>query len=419
MYLRTYFLFVVNILFLCLPISDFSMKALLIIAIVDMLYFGYIFRSYMMVTVLTFFILLNLLYMIPYYFWGIPYATRTYFQDYLITSKTLKDLVVFNLVLFVSLNYFFSRVEHLNNVIETLKIRNNPINYIASLIVILILIMLNILSGPSLLSGTYGIDVAVDRYAFIDYTVFLIFGTFLFTTKKLQLRFLFLISLVYIAINLMYGLRLRALEAMLLIFILFFENRISYIKIICYSSFGFVVMKFIELIRTNQPLGAHLLHPGEVMVSNAGGVFLTSNIFRGLLDAGTISTDIRFKTLVGYVSSFFKFTNEIDINYILPKFVGQYYSIPGGGFIFAFMRVWGGLPLVILSGIVIAYLITYAYRRDSNAYLKFYSVLVLATFPKWYSYTPIIFFKLMIWGLIYYFILNQFHRMAVKGMRGG
>lgn len=352
--------------------------------------------------------------MIPYFIFGIPFATRTMYQNLELSTITLRNLTLFNnfFLLFLNKDKFRKGKLQLKNKFPLIK--NSLIYYICLLIIIFMTFL--VARGPNIFQGIYNQDVATVRYGFIDYSLFFAMIAYFFTKDKKKEYILFFVLILYMLTNLLYGYRLRMLQMSILIFIFYLKDNLKSKYILIASVLGFTLMKFFGMLRTHKPinfLNFIGLNSDGVLVTNQGGVFLTSNMFVGLLKDGYIDLIIRGKTFLGNFISFIIPPNySIPAEFHLDNFARQFFSIPGGGFISAYLYVWFGLLGIIMGAYIISRIILISYNK--SGLMKIYSLLAIITFPRWYAYSPINFFKMGIWALIIYFISYTFSIITLK-----
>jgi hypothetical protein len=241
------------------------------------------------------------------------------------------------------------------------------------------------------------------RYGFIDYAIIFIFFSYYFSNKKYD-NLIILVAFVYMLICIIYGYRLRMTQMGLLVFFLFFEDKVKPWLLALLTVMLFWGLKIVGILRgidKNVSVDSILGLKNGVIVSNQGGVFLNANMYIGLVEDGLISGSERITTFLGNFLAIFYSQSALPDKYNVSRLAENYFSIPGGGLISGYIYLWGGLLLAIPVGLLIGYLYSRLLRdAKSSIYFLAYMIVIVATFPRWFAYDPIHFFKMGFYSVV-------------------
>ncbi|WP_371017772.1 hypothetical protein [Pseudalkalibacillus sp. JSM 102089] len=390
-----------------------SIIGLLTVTIIILLYWLYEYRQNKVLSVIIIYMSTYFFYMIPYLFYDISFATRMTYQSFELTIISIKDITLFTNLFLLFL--FYTLENHKIKLKSKVIKRDNVLVYAICLIVLFFFSILT-MQGPTILTGVYKTDTALERYGFIDYAVFFVIIAYLFSNTRRKDLLLLLATVLYMTITLLYGYRMRVLQMGFLLFIIYFENIKTY-KVYLIAFLGFVFMSVFSVYRSKGNFGLYEmmgLKDSGVIVSNQGGVLLTSNMYLGLLEDNVIDTSIRVKTFIGNLFSIFISQNALPSEYVLSKFTAQFFQIPGGGFISSYLHIWLGPIGILIGAYIIAKIVSVPFKNKITNILMVYSITILVTTPRWYAYNPINFFKMGIWAMLVYICFLILHNTLLK-----
>lgn len=351
------------------------------------------------------------LFLLPYYYLNVSYATRTQYQEVEAETINIFYISVF-VVSFFSLWHAFGpdRLNFSSRIGRT----HNPLIYYVCLSIIGAFALLTIDPSGTILTKSYR-EITEERYGFIDYSLIFAMMAFIFGNKSEKDRLLLGVCIAYIAINLLYGLRLRSIQMALLMFILYFEDKFSPKQTVAISLLGLFGAQLLGQLRVGGGSFVSILGLNDgIMVSNQGGVFLTANMFIGLVADGFITAEQRVTTFIGNFLAILWSQSALPEAYNLASLTRAFFTIPGGGLISGYMYVWGGVFGLIgwTTFILFVYLKTYAHSA-SKAFLV-YGVLVMVVLPRWFAYSPLHFFKMGLWCVVIYVVFRASHQIMRK-----
>jgi hypothetical protein len=141
--------------------------------------------------------------------------------------------------------------------------------------------------------------------------------------------------------------------------------------------------------------------PDDFNISHKGYVVHSSSRLISFADNEIVPLDTRISSFVSWLTSSvvpYRFLPE-EAN--MAAYLKDQYPTGGGGSPFAYFYFWLSYPGVILIGVVVG-LIIRGYLRYIGSLYGVYFVIIIATFPRWLSYSPINFIKMGVYGFIIY-----------------
>jgi hypothetical protein len=360
------------------------------------------------ISIYSVFISTYFIYILPYFYFSISFASRDIYQDEDISLLTLQLISYF---VFFFLLLVHKRGSESINFAKRIYRVNNPFAYWACLVGILVFAFLMTSSKGTILNSTYS-ELTEERYSFIGYSV--VFIVIAFVTHKTSAKRMLLLAVIslYCLVCLLYGYRLRFLNAGLLTFILFFENKWSKKYVTYIAFFAFFFISFIGQFRSGEASISFLSMLGILdgrMVSNQGGVYLTSNIYIGATIDGLISLQQRVGFFINFLFSSIVPNSLYPDSYNLKSFAKQSFDIPGGGFITAYLYVFGGYIAVGVAPFIIAKIYRLLYSTQFiQGHMFVYLITASAMFINWFAYTPTSLFKMAVYSLIGYLLVINF-----------
>jgi hypothetical protein len=352
-------------------------------------------------------------YLIPFYYY--------HFGGRIITSYThssqihLLNKFLLLYVLFISMVLFFAgSFKHLGNA-EIPKFKNAFIFYIN--IAICLLIALFSKSGESIFSnGGYGLSEIqnIGGFAIGEYFILFFFIAFKFSSNGPRAKFLLIsVAVLYILVSFSFGLRNEFIQMTILLFILFYNEKRTFAL---YMVLVFVAIYFSSLFsafRSNpveflqRPLLENLAFknvfasPDDFYISHQGDVVHSSSRLISFADNEIVPFETRMSSFVGWLSSPMVPWRFLPEEANMAAYMKDQYPTGGGGSPVAYFYFWLSYPGVILIGVVVG-LIIRGYVRKIGSLYGVYFVIVIATFPRWLSYSPINFIKMGVYGFVIY-----------------
>ena len=401
--------FLVSYLFLNLNSLGVG-QFILIAAIVSNIEFFFRFKKIDFLFIFLFFGFFYWIYLIPYYFFNLPY-------HYLLTYQTLNytTTVILLQSVFLRLIFFNLSSKNLKPFSDYIIYRKHDIVYLLFFCFLILIIPVILITTPITLDSNYSIETKSSILTEYSIIFLLILG--LYSDSKRKKIMTLLISGVFLFIPLLFGKRLAFLMIGLLIYNLFFSGKYKIKTLIIMLFSGFILLRLFALVRIGisnfDPLFLILGITSEnIMSNNHGGVIVCSVTYFGLLKEGIFDLIFRIKSLLGilfgvFLPSSFTF-EEAFINLYTLKYV----AIPGnGGLVSIYFFVWGGLIGVFIGGWIFNRLI----RNQNNSRLVFvYLIFMFSTFPRWYSYNILILVKMGFWLILFLAFADTLYKYLKK-----
>jgi len=330
------------------------------------------------------------IYIVFYYFYNIPYHV---YPDY--QTKQLTNHVV--LLQSVALRIMFFNIDPKCGVLlrGVLLGKNNLVIYIGCVIALLLMVPLSLHGKQIAVGGLYGIETQSSIW--FEYCIPFLICAWRYSKSREQRMLVYILCLLFAFLPLLFSKRLPFLMLLLVLFHLFYSGRFSIKYIILVVVAMFSLMSFFAFVRVGEGgvslLGAMVsVSEDGVMRNNQGGVMVCAASYLGLIQDGYFDFSFRIKSFLGLVLSPFVPASlnfqELYVNFSALEFT----PIPGnGGFPGVYFYLWGGYFGVFIFSFFINRVF---YNAKKNHYAAMYSIFLLATFPRWYSYNMLILVKM-------------------------
>ncbi|MDK0697899.1 hypothetical protein P5E74_09280 [Clostridium perfringens] len=301
------------------------------------------------------------------------------------------------------------KVEILDLKVSNLK-SNNVILFYLSILFIIICILFG--HKGQLEIGAYGdgnfTSTILNEYIIIFFLIAYIYSS----NVKFRKYLIFISFFIYIIINFIYGDRIGVLQTSILIFILYFNNKFNYKKIVLLAIFTIMIFNAVSVFRsTGKIILKNKNEEKQVTVidTNQSQVFNSSVSIVRLLDDNVISSYDRIESLGKYALRIV-IPSENMLLSNLSKYSTIIYASQGGGFIASYFYIWFGYLGVILVGIIVCKLFSLISKDIKNNSIVAL-IIFISIFPRWLVYDPLIGLKMPIYTIIIYncfIFLNYF-----------
>lgn len=386
----------------------------------------YTFRFNLVLFIFSIFISFYSIALIPYFIFNLEISFFETFNDKNSYLDALMVHVLFLnsfLLLIPSNNFVTNRIDPF---VLSYK-RNNFLFYFFYMILIFILIFgiqgLNIFE-----SGQYASDL-VNKSTFYEYFILFFLLSYYYSTRtNFHLFLLTVIYFTYCIKTLLFGGRIEIVQISLLFFIIHFskdKKNFSQLKVLLFMFIFYYFNIVVSNIRNNPnflvtlDLGSiinpfvYLNSQSGVVQSNEGEVFQSSARLIAMVRTEVIGGWDRLLSLTLFPISFFAPSSYLSPLASLISYKQDEITSGGGGLISSYFFVWfSWLGPIILSFIII--IILTSIFKAKNDSLKLYGIMFLSTFPRWFSYNPIIIFKLCFLVIPITFTLNMLLKKSNK-----
>lgn len=250
-----------------------------------------------------------------------------------------------------------------------------------------------------------------------EYVLILILVAYCYSGQStIRRRVLIVAAALFVLAPLYYGKRLPASMvafAMLLLYIR--PKNIRQVALI--FGVGFVALSLLALFRvgeSGQSFAQIIFNISDdgSMRNNQGGVIYSSAVYMKLVHDGIFDFQFAMESMLNVALSIFLPSSMVDESAYINFAAMKHIPIPGnGGFPGVTFFVWGGVPGVILAGMLFGWVMKYSCRYPL---LAVYATFLFFTFPRWMAYSVNIMFKAGTLLLIA-FILVRLVSMASRG----
>ena len=238
--------------------------------------------------------------------------------------------------------------------------------------------------------------------------------------RKMQLYLMHIVGFAFVLKSLLLGGRGNTITMGLIIYLLFFDSRMSFPTFILVLVVGFVFFALFGYLRAAKNLtsinladafaiGSSYRDKYVAASSNQTDVFYASVRIITMVDTGIITTLERIWAFALFCVSIFVPYSILPPLANLSNYKLDVYNSLGGGLIFAYFYTYLSYGGIILAG----YLVNKVWdnlRTSESLYTLVYSILVFATMNGWFAYNPITLFKLCLWAVFYIFAMDMLNK---------
>lgn len=356
-----------------------------------------------------------------HFFQGFEVAMWKSFNNSYYLSTAILILSIFLCSIFI----FTKKSKDYVPIIKRLNIEPSTSIFFVSILIAFVLVHFG-LDGENLLSGlNYGV-IEYNRSPLFEYSIAFFLISFIYSNKnRTQKSILFFFILFLILKDFIYGGRVASLMLCILVYLLYFEYRISHFKmfIVIFISVSFLSLfsfirtyplLFLENTITFEILFDYYFSTNETvaLMSNEGDLAHSSARLLGMVENNIITTTIRLKSIFFNILSILTPGIQISEFSNLAAFKKDIYP-GGGGILFPVsFYIWLSYPGVVLAGFIVSRMI-YFFIETNNNKIIIYLLLIFSTFPRWFAYSSIVAFKLCFYGMLLFILFNSFKKNKV------
>ena len=408
-----------------------SSKLLLSLAIVANL--SIIFKTYKSLPILLMFLffLTYIVNVIPFFFMG------EYIFAYHPTKGFYETLQIHTIFL-CTLDTFLQPIKKNIYINEKIPQAKNVLLYLF-LTAFFVFFLLFAIRGDTILdTGGYGQQGNTTSLGGVgEYFLLLIPLLYIYSGKSYIMKKILHILMLLMSVKLLlYGGRIGVLMMGLLYFTLYYDtqkNHISLFKIFCYVTpilYIFVLMGAIRgnitLASTSSwyelfllPFRGDFLKTFKEFFGNQNDIFYSSTILNQTALSDTLNVytrlEIFFYNILSLLLPYSWLPEKASVITYIQKNIAH---TGGGALISAYSYFYLSYPGVILIGYYIASLIN-KLQKSKNIYFILYSIVVLATYPRWFGYNAIGLFKISFYIIPLYLattlLLKKNEKHTIRG----
>jgi hypothetical protein len=352
----------------------------------------------------------------PYFINNLSIGTFSALEQ---TDLYQKTIYVFSVFL-VSLLFFFKDVPYVP-IMDRIPVFENDLIYYFNAIAMIAILIFGA-SGQSVLEAAYGEAQHSMSIVYVYFPIFFLASFVSSGRHKRKLIFLILMGGIFAVRSLLFGARGNTVSILMMMYILFFDKRLSFKGLLVFIVAGFTFLGFWAQYRMGirgislsdiYNFGANYNNKYAAEGNNQTDVFYASVRLISLKDMGLISGPESLQAFALFWGSIFVPYSILPPLANLSMYLISSFSTLGGGLIFSYFYVY----LSYFGVILIAYYVSTIFRKlrqSTNLYMLFYGILACCTVIGWFAYGPITLFKLCLLGTCYVFVLRMISKRFVK-----
>lgn len=306
--------------------------------------------------------------------------------------STAKSVLLFLSILNSMLTYRWIQRKAVTYSCNEVQRKNNLIiSYVG--LVILFIILLTGYSSEVLTSDVYVSNSnPLYEYALVIYLI-----VWLFSEKSKFIQIMMIIySACYILYSLNFGDRSAAFLMLALLFMIYYEKKISVMKLLILVIVAVFIANIIAVIRSD---GSGSMDFSSILANTVDRGLYSDTVSYSYYSGITI-TALHHKDMdaplyfFSYVKSLFLGTGSSEYSSLSSYARSHYTDLfnRGGGFFFTSFYAWFGYIGIALSAYVLGLIIRKVYSRD-GVYAQIYQILIIVFSFRWYLYSPTVFFR--------------------------
>ncbi len=361
-----------------------------------------------------------LYHLIPYFYFNIDIAYYKAYQTNELFEFTLMLHILFTMLIyiFINKNINYKKLSIIDNVV----IRNNPLIFLINTLIMLFIIVSG-KTGQSIFAANGYNNNTVELaggLAINEYFLIFVYNAFLFSGGlKRNKIIIIIISVFYIAKNLLYGGRIEMIQLLILLLILFYEKNISnkvfwpaillgYLFINAFSSFrnSLTLEGMFNSLRVGQD-------GSKYFSSNQGDVFYNSAVYIGLIKEQIFADSFRIQSFIGFLERIVIPTKFTSPEANLSIYSKEFADAGGGGLISIYFFVWLSYTGILLIALFLSKIFNHIYVTNNQLVLS-YILMVLCTVPRWFAYDPITLFKMSGYSVAVYIFFQLIDNLFYK-----
>jgi hypothetical protein len=351
-------------------------------------------------------------YILPLYY---PLFTDIQFGAFTDTASSDDRYLYFNIaqiqLLFTSTFALFLNIEKRDNLTRVYCI-DNKFYYFVCLSIFMFFTFFG-KTGEGLRSGDYGSGAGVDTISSaFEYAIIPFIGAAIFSYNRKRILLLHIASLYYIAKNTLFGGRVESIMILLVLYLFFYKDKIKFKYIV----FGIIILIYILGVIGRFRADPRLLFNGEfydllmpvhtnrsdiqLIITQESEVNYSSVTILKLIKDGIVVSLDRIKALIWFIISLFVPSSYTEPIANLSTYAKNYNNNLGGGLISVYFYLYAGYLGVLFIAYLISNFLNY-FNRSKLDYKSIYSIFVIVTIFRWYPYSPVMLFKLCIFGTLF------------------
>ena len=376
-------------------------------------YLIFCFKNTQMLIILTLYVFIYFLYLLPYFYGGIQLSQYSQFQNRLYFSNILFLFYLF----YTGLLLASKKKVELSGIklIDKIHIKTSTIGKSFYLLMLFFLLILTLRQGENVLanaSNSYEIYKQnldnTNSLPLFMVLLLLFFPSIINRNKIGKLCFIVVnICMAYFCIT--RGMRMILAPLGMLIFSFYFDNKIKIRSLLLLFIAGFLVLVFINALKMNMNFQAqNILSEGgdnDFIISHHADNLYVASAGIGLVKQDIITFWDRVMLNIGFVAETLVPPSWLSNNLKYPHIITKFLPTGGGGLCIVGAYLMWGYVGVICFGYLLGCFICSSYKKNSSLQALICSVL-LVFFPRWISYDFHIILRFSFLALVLYFVLS-------------
>lgn len=222
-------------------------------------------------------------------------------------------------------------------------------------------------------------------------------------------------ALLYAMKSLLYGGRVEVIQILILVFILYFQDKFHTGILLGGLIGGYILMTLIGNFRGglqfdfdsfSQLLGYNMSR--NRLVNNESDVWYASAVILASLKTTAVTTQYRVIATIYYFIRLIVPSSLLNQTYNVVPYLQKYLTAFGGGGLFsAFLYFYFGAVGVILGAILIGKMFQGATKNSQSIFLKIFLIQSFTMLPRWFAYSPEAICKTAFYAVFAFYLLTR------------
>lgn len=390
--------------------KQYYVEILLIFTVILQCYSLFKFRNNNIYFLFNVFIISYYIVLLKGYLFNIPLTPHR--QNFLGQSDEKCVIIYCLFYISIIIVFFMAKKNNNNNGINSVKCYQNYLIYYFCIFMTILFILL----GHK--SFNFGSGYNKSSTIFNEYIIVWFFLSLIYADTKNKKRIVIIIFIINSIINFLLGDRISVLQIGILMFIMLFNNKFNYKKLIVAILFVYLIFGIVDATRANKDFKISTFFNKrenvEMINNNQAEVFNSAITIIRLIDDKRVNELERKKAFIGYYIRIFVPQNKLSELSNLSGYAKKYYVNQGGGFIAAYWYVWLGWLGVIIVGLAVGLVLYYLNVCKKNNNIAIFTIMFISVMPRWLAYDPIQMFKIPIITIILYLIITRISSKKIK-----
>lgn len=369
------------------------------------------FRNKQLILFIDFYIFFYFLYLFYYFYQGSQLSEHLVFQKKYLFERSCLFFYIFYYVQFCIIKRDKKQIKNKITLIRDNKIELSYISNLCIIVFAFILLLLTFRIGTDMIRNGFSYLVYMQNLqaSSVMPSLFIIMFALYAFSKRANKYLCYCFAIAYLYFCLSRGFRITAIPALLILYLVLFEGKISNFVFITILFAGVIfILVFGELKDTGTFNISNLFNNqrGGIVISHHADILYTVNSTIGLADDGIISSWQRFCLGVAFFMQAILLPSWFPATLRYPLVISHFTRNGGGGLFLAGSYLFWGFPGVILASYLIILMIIRAYNTNSLS-LRVGMAIVLVFCCNWISYDFHTILRFPVYALIVLWFLTH------------